>query len=1227
MVKHYAIFILFFSNCFCTSLVADEDPSYINYIKNKGQWDKRALYEADFKGGRVYLEPNAFTYVFYPKEGFEQLHAHENGIQTNSTGIYTLTFQAVRMQFMGSSSTVTTEELNKSSVYHNYFLGKDKNNWAANVPLSQTVMYHNLYNGISAKIFSSKNNVRYDFLVSPGADASQIKMKFEGQNNLSIKDGNLVISTEVGEIIQQTPFAYQETDGKKQKVNCKYKLGENNTISFEITGNYNHAKVLIIDPTLVFATYTGSTSDNWGMSATFDSQGNGYTTGVCFGVGYPITTGAFQQTFGGGVVNSTYTYMGFDMVASKFNPTGTNLLYSTYLGGSDNEQPQSTIVDVNDNLIIYGRSYSINYPVTAGAYDVSINGGSDIVLTKINSTGTGLLASTFIGGTGDDGVNIDGNEMVRASLKYNYADDGRGEVMVDNTNNVYIASCTISTNFPVTAGCLQPVNNGMQDACVFKMDANFSTLTWSTYLGGSANDAAYSMAIDNNNTVFVTGGTESVNYPVTAGALHPAYMGNIDGVLTHLSAGGNSILQSTYIGTTGYDQSYFVQLDNFNNVYIYGQTSGSYPTTGGVYSNANSGQFIHGFTPNLATTIFSTQFGRGAGTPDIAPSAFMVDKCQNIYISGWGGTLYGYNVATSSTFGLPTTTNAFQSTTDGSDFYFLVLQKNATALWYASYFGGSISLEHVDGGTSRFDKSGVIYQAICESCGGNNDMPTTPGAWSTTNNSSNCNNALVKFDFDLKQTVASLSLNPLSLIGCAPFTVNFGNQSVNSVQYEWDFGDGNTSTSLSPTHTYINAGTYTVQLIAIDTTTCNQRDTVYSLIQVYPPVTVAATATLTICSADSAQLNATAINATSISWLPITGLSNPNISNPTSFSSTSITYTVTATNGVCTDTDTITIYGLSGTAYPFIIGGDSLTFCTYDSLKLYVNSVYTSYQWNTGQTTPSITVTQAGTYIVTATDNFGCIGSDTVKVYEYTEVGWPLNDTTICAGQKAYLYEIQGNYIYNWSPAYGLSSTTIYNPVATPLITTTYMVTIKNGPCITTNTVTVNVNPSPIISVTPDNYELLPGETVILHAIANATVTWSPSYALSCTNCPSPVCSPDDDVTYIVKTGNPATGCIDSAEVKIIVLGAFYIPNAFTPNWDDINNVFKPVCTKIYDFKMIIYDRWGNHVFTTTDPEHGWDGTLKGKPCQEDVYVYKIVYSQKNTKRNQQLSGIINLVR
>ncbi len=1423
----------------------------------------------------------------------------------------------MRMEFVGSSASVTTGQLNNKPFYHNYYLGNDAKTWASKVPISEGVMYSDLYNGISLKAFSSNNNPRYDFIVSPTVDASIIKMKFSGQDKLTIRDGKLIIGTSVGEIVQNPPYAYQEENGEHTKVNCKYTLKED-IVSIEITGNYNHSKPLVIDPTLVFATFTGSTADNWGMSASYDNQGNGYTAGICFGIGYPTSTGAFQATFSGGITDSTYNYMGFDIVTSKFNSTGTNLLFSTYLGGSNNEQPASIIVDNNNNLLIYGRSYSTDFPVTTGAYDVSLNGGADIIITKFNATGTALIASTFVGGSNDDGVNFSGCETTRGSLKFNYADDGRGDIILDANNNVYIATCTKSIDFPVTAGCVQPANAGLQDGCVFKLDATLSALTWSTYFGGSANDAAYNLAIDNNNTVYFTGGTESPDLPTTTGALHSTYGGNIDGFLAHLSSNGNSLLQSTYIGTSSYDQSYFVQLDVSNNVYIYGQTSGSYPVTAGVYSNPNSGQFIHEFNSTLSTTIFSTVFGTGQGAPDIAPSAFLVDTCGNIYISGWGGILaswvdpvtgvtHYYNQPSSTTNGLPVTANAFQPHTDGMDFYFMVLKPNATALWYATYFGGDAgSEEHVDGGTSRFDKSGVIYQAICEGCAVNpangyqvnQDMPTTPNAWSTTDQSYNCNNALVKFSFNLIQAQAVLSITPTTGQGCAPFPVSFTNQSQNATQYHWSFGDGTTDTTVNPSHIYTVAGTYSVQLAATNTTGCYSTDTILAVIKVWPlptitvnnptvcagttttltatgastytwsannvtvssiqsptvatqytvtgtdihscvstattsitvaPLPIVSASSSTICVGDTTTITAngastytwsTSATTTSITMHPlttthytVTGTDTNNCKNiatsivtvnplpvitvnhpslcigttttltangaytytwSTNDTTSSIVqspvvtthYTVTATNAnscvktattsivvnplpivtatsntICLGTNAIltaggastylwstgntgvsvvlsptvaTNYTVTGTDIhscvntatasisvnlgPVIsvsnaticvgntatltaMGSSSYTWstldtgastvvspaistqyivsssngicissktstvsvmvnhtyiesiasivCTGDSLKLYTTSAYAAYNWNTGQTTASIEVTHAGTYFVNTVDNYGCKGMDSIKVSEDSPVAIQLQDATICDGQSVQLQLTQGsNYVYLWSPPFGLNNATIYNPIAHPTTTTTYTASIANGPCINTNTLTIFVHPVPVLSVQPKYSLVLEGENVTLHATSTDSCIWSPENYLSCTNCNTTISTPASDIIYtITATNNYNCSATTTATVQVEIEATLYIPNTFTPNDDGLNDVFKAVCNHIHDLKFFIYDRWGLLIYQTNTIDQGWDGTYHGGKCQEDVYVYKLQYIDDPKNKLHNMAGQVNLIR
>ncbi len=1447
--------LIFFAGCVLFShafaIAGDDNPHNLNYIQNKGQWNDKVLYQADFRGGRLFLEKDAFTFLFYPEEGFSKMHPHEGGKQETGPQIYN--FHVVKMEFEGCQ-TATIEGSDKREVYHNYFLGNDSKKWAGNVPLYQNVNYKDLYPGISVKTFSDVNNVRYDFIVAPKADPSQIKLKFTGQNDMYVKNGNVFLKTKVGDIVQQAPFAYQLVFGEKKKIECSY-VKNNNSIGIKL-GAYDKNLEVIIDPTLVFSTFTGSTADNWGMSATYDAIGNGYTSGVCFGVGYPITAGAFQGTYGGGVINATYSYGGFDIVVSKFNTNGTALMYSTYLGGSDNEAPQSTIVDNNNNLIVMGRSYSTNYPVTAGAYDVSLNGvgSSDIVVTKFNATGTALLASTFIGGSLDDGVSISGVETYLGSLKYNYADDGRSDVIIDANNNVYVASCTISNNFPVTAGCIQPTNAGGQDAVVFKLNANLTSLLFSTYLGGNLNDAGYNLALDPNNDIYVTGGTESANFPVTPGVIHTTYGGNIDGFLTHMKTNGTAILQSTFIGTPAYDQSYFVQLDKFNNVYIYGQSSGAYPITGGVYSNANSGQFIHELNPSLNTTIFSTEFGASRGTPDIAPSAFLVDNCENIYISGWGGNLFGYNVPTSSTYNLPLTGNAFQSTTDGSDFYFFILSKNAASLLYATYMGGALSQEHVDGGTSRFDKAGVIYQAICEGCGGYSDLPTTAGAWSSTNNSFNCNNALIKFKFDLIITLASFSINPTIAIGCAPLSVNFFNTSTNASSYYWDFGDGTTTTVMNPAHTYTAVGSYTVTMIATDTTTCNLTDTAYAYVRVTPTPTVNVAPVAPICMGSSVQLNAVSSTALTFSWTPGAGLNNVNIANPMASPTVTTNYIVMVADSFCSAKDSVLVTVFPNPV-PIIQGTNQI--CSGDSVNLSTTVPYTTYTWSPGQTTPAIWVYTAGIYTVNITDANGCKGKDTIKisvlptpvasysinsatgcvpyttqfqntgsggstfswnfgdgttstasspVHTYTNTGtytvtfivtnttscnipdtttgtvtviasptlsiatpppycvgdtvqlfstaasaisytWsppiglsstnvpnpfaspavtviytltisdgtcPRSDTVsvhvfppnftyitttgqICAGDSVILtahgpgvtwtwataqttntitvnaagtYVVNtvdangclgsgtisifvfqpvainatgavicegqlshpnvtsvptGTYTYNWMPPTGLSNPHVWDPIANPVITTHYTVTVANGPCISTDTATVIVYPLPRIKVTPHYTELFFGESVTLIATSNYPVNWVPTDYLSCTNCYTTTATPEHNIVYHAVSVNEL-GCSAEDTASITIEPTFYVPNAFTPNGDVHNQIFKPLFGGYVKIDVYIFDRWGEQVIHWTDLDGGWDGTFHGKPVQEDVYVYKIITTDFRGKELNK-SGTVTVVR
>src|SRR5438874_2280243 len=480
------------------------------------------------------------------------------------------------------------------------------------------------------------------------------------------------------------------------------------------------SSTLVIDPSLIFCSFTGSTADNWGFTATYGPDGSMFGGGIVFDPGFPVSPGAFQTNFGGGV-SSEFGPNGFDIGIIKLSPNGSNRIYATYLGGSGNEFPQSLICDAQGELIVAGRTNSPDYPTTPSGSGglIGPGGGFDIILTKLNAAGNGLIGSKKIGGDRDDGANISPYGTGASSLQHNYGDEARSEVILDNAGNIYLGSCTQSKNFP-TVSAFQSSNGGAQDGVVLKMSPDLSTLLFSTYLGGDGNDAAYVLDINPvNGNLYVAGGTESStnSFPGNhAGTIGPNYSGGIDGFVAIIS--GTSLLRSAFLGTSSYDQVYGIKFDKNGFPYVMGQTTGTWPHINAAYFNNGGKQFIAKLKPDLSAYVYSTVFGSGSVLPNISPTAFLVDHCENVYVSGWGGCFCQGSPATfaypnAGTAGLPVTPNAIKGTTDGRDFYFFVLKKDAGSQLYGSFFGetNSYGTDHVDGGTSRFDQNGIIYQA------------------------------------------------------------------------------------------------------------------------------------------------------------------------------------------------------------------------------------------------------------------------------------------------------------------------------------------------------------------------------------------------------------------------------------------------------------------------------------------------------------------------------------
>jgi gliding motility-associated-like protein len=878
------------------------------FVENKGQWNKDVLFKASVPGGDLYILRNKLKYDFYQRDS-KGHHGHFDDQTaafrkappaTEKLNLH----HSVEVSFVGSnaSSQITGEDVQFSNI--NFIKGPDHQ--SHNVRSFAKVKMENLYQGIDLILYANDVSLKYDLLVNAGADPSRIKMKYNGQNSLMIQDGKLVINTVFGLFHENMPVAYNLSNNQRSTVEAQFATTVDE-VSFSFPKGYNPNQRLVIDPELIFSTYSGSFADNWGFTATYDEEGNLYSGGIVLDTGYPVTNGVYQPSHGGE----------WDVGILKYSPTGKDLIWATYLGGSFSETPQSIIVNSRGELIIYGTTSSPDFPMTNNSFSkdflggdpiydtagvaprlvggVSMRNGTDIFLAILSNDGRNLIGSTFIGGTENDGV----MERLRPLTK-NYGDQFRGEVNLDRQDNIYVASNTSSPDFTVKNAAQSAYGGSFNDGVIMKFNADLSDLFWSTYAGGSGMDALYSVKVDLNGNVFAAGGSTSTDFPTTIGSIKTENIDSldIDGVVVKLSPDGSKFLSATYLGTPQYDQVYFLELDSSNQVYVLGQTQGEYLVTQDVYSNENAGQFIHKMNNDLDSTYFSTTIGSGSGSPDFSPTAFLVNECENIFVSGWGGILNhpvtGY--IGGNTIGLPITDNAYQSQTDGDDFYLMVLLQDAEQLLYSTFFGEINGRgEHVDGGTSRFDKKGIVYQSVCGGCGGSSGFPTFPqDVWSTTNNSNNCNNAAFKFDLASLaarfQTDTEDFMNRGIRAGCYPLTLVFLNESIGGEDFLWELGRARSQIRKTALRSPMKIlASIPVVLTATDINTCVRESKARGTITVYD-YEFGIMPNDSICYGEEIILNAS--GGVVYDWEPKSSLENSNTANPVASPDSTTTYAV-----------------------------------------------------------------------------------------------------------------------------------------------------------------------------------------------------------------------------------------------------------------------------------------------------------------------------------------------
>ena len=1183
--------------------------SNIEFVENKGQWDSRIKFLGQASAGMFSVQQNGFMVVQHKPEDWAKIGelAHNHGLSELAKKALTLHSHAYKVEFLNGNKTAEIVPDKPLPGYNNYFIGNDPSKWASDCKVYQGITVKEVYPNVDVRYYSNAGALHYDLIVKPGADISRIALKYDGADKLELKNKELVIGTSAGNLKEMRPYTYQVDLNGRKEVNCKYIL-KNNIVTFDVKG-YDKTSTLVIDPNLIFCSFTGSTADNWGFTATYGPDGAMFGGGIVFSQGsFPVSPGAFQTNFAGGGGDNGWG--AFDIGIMKLSANGSSKVYATYLGGSGNEMPQSIICDPQGNLIVAGRSNSGDYPIKP-ANNLKGNGGKfDIIVTKINSTGGALVGSMRIGGSESDGANIDDYPNGAGSLLRNYGDEARSEVNIDNAGNIYLASCTKSAGnpssggFPIVNG-FQTTNAGGQDAVVLKISPDVSTLLFSTYLGGKGDDAAYVLSMSPlTGNLYVAGGTGSDNFPGNhAGVIGSSLSGGIDGFIAEIS--GTTLVRSTYLGTSGTDQIYGIQFDKNGFPYVTGQTTGAWPHINAAYFDNGAKQFISKLQPDLSRFVYSTTFGSAASLPNISPTAFLVDRCENVYVAGWGGCFNCSSPTVSSypnagTGGMPVTPDANtvgKSTTDGKDFYFFVLKKDAASQLFGCFFGEDnrgAGCDHVDGGTSRFDQNGVIYEAICANCKELDPgaiFPTTGAAYARDNPSNyggKCNLALVKIAFNLAGVKAGIQsiINgvPRDSAGCVPLTVDFTDTIHNAKSYEWNFGDGSpTVITTDPTssHVFNSIGTYLVRLVAVDSSTCNIRDTAYVHIRVGN-----VQATINFSPTKLSPCDSFKYRFDNLSTAPLP------------FNNTSFTWDF-------------------GDGSPRITAGTASVFHSYAAPGTYnVNLVLTDTAYCNAP--DSLTVQVRVAALVKAqftTPPTGCVP----YTAEFTNTSLAGQSFQWNFGDGGTSTDINPTHLYSAAGTYTI--TLIANDPGTCNLTDTtrQTITVANNP-------TANFNFSPVTPIentpttftnqsSPDavNFIWNFGDGATLQTTSRLAVTHQFNVTGTYNVC----------LVAINAAGCPDTTC---QPVSALVTDAVDVPNAFTPLSSDINNKVFVRGFGITKLQFVIWNRWGQKVFETNDVNIGWDGKFKGVVQPMDVYAFTLSVEFSDGKKATR-KGDITLIR
>jgi hypothetical protein len=609
----------------------------LRFEPNVGQFDPQVRYVSHGAGYSLFLTDDQAVMVLSRTSQPTQtapLHRSERPGKVEQT--------VVRMKLVGGRPA-KWEAKEKQSGISNYFLGNDPNKWRTNVPNYGRVEAQGIYRGVDLVCYGNQSQFEYDLAVAPGADPSQVQLAWEGAESLRLNaEGDLVLATVLGDVLQKAPRVYQEIEGKRVEVASKYVLAADNRVRFELA-SYDRSRQLLIDPlVLVYSTFLGGSDEDSGESIAVDAAGSAYITGYTHSPDFP-TQSAYQSTLAG--TDGAFV--------TKLAPAGNALVYSTFLGGNGSDQGYGIAVDGSGSAYVIGTTNSTNFP-TVSAYQTTLLGNSNAFVSKLAPAGNTLVYSTYLGGSGSD--------------------QGNG-IAVDGLGSAYVTGTTNSTDFPHSG--YQTTLRGASNAFVTKLAPAGNALVYSTYLGGGGSDQGNSIAVDGMGAAYVTGATSSINFP-TQSAYQGALQGQYNVFVAKLASGGSALVYSTYLGGSGSDGGLGIAVDGANSAYVTGYTNSSDFPTQSAYQTSLTGlynAFVAKLTPAGNTLAYSTYLG---GSGEDFANGIAVDTEGSAYVTG---NTYSSDFPTVS---------AYQSTFNGGgwDAFVTRLAASGDALVYSTYLGG-----------------------------------------------------------------------------------------------------------------------------------------------------------------------------------------------------------------------------------------------------------------------------------------------------------------------------------------------------------------------------------------------------------------------------------------------------------------------------------------------------------------------------------------------------------